>query len=225
MEHPLFGQPQPYGVAIERIRARAAAPRARRREPAARRAPVGQDALRDRAAAAERDGSGAAAVAEAIRGTRPGMYEYEIAAAAQYVNTRLGARRRRLPADRAVGATHADRPLHGEPAADPGGRDRVHGLRLGLGVLHLGHHPDLAGLGQVHRRAGEDVPLRAGGPERDHRGDEARASRSTRSRTRPRRSTRKHGYRDAFLAPGRYIGHFVGISVHDVGGISGAWAD
>ena len=35
---------------------------------------------------------GAAAVAEAIRGTRPGMYEYEIAAAAQYVNTRMGAR-------------------------------------------------------------------------------------------------------------------------------------
>ncbi|MEP6574627.1 MAG: Xaa-Pro peptidase family protein, partial [Gemmatimonadota bacterium] len=35
---------------------------------------------------------GAAAVAEAMRGTRPGMYEYEIAAAAQYVNTRMGAR-------------------------------------------------------------------------------------------------------------------------------------
>ena len=31
-------------------------------------------------------------MAEAIKGTRPGMYEYEIAAAAQYVNTRLGAR-------------------------------------------------------------------------------------------------------------------------------------
>ena len=35
---------------------------------------------------------GAAAVAEAMRGTRPGMYEYEIAAAAQYVNPRMGAR-------------------------------------------------------------------------------------------------------------------------------------
>lgn len=35
---------------------------------------------------------GAAAVGEAIRGTRPGMYEYEIAAAAQYVNVRMGAR-------------------------------------------------------------------------------------------------------------------------------------
>jgi Xaa-Pro aminopeptidase len=32
----------------------------------------------------------------------------------------------------------------------------------------------------------------------------------------------RHGYKDDFLAVGRYIGHFVGISVHDVGGISGA---
>jgi Xaa-Pro aminopeptidase len=35
---------------------------------------------------------GAAAATEAIKGTHPGMYEYEIAAAAQYVNTRMGAR-------------------------------------------------------------------------------------------------------------------------------------
>ena len=34
---------------------------------------------------------GAEATAEAIRATKPGMYEYEIAAAAQYVSTRLGA--------------------------------------------------------------------------------------------------------------------------------------
>jgi Xaa-Pro aminopeptidase len=31
----------------------------------------------------------------------------------------------------------------------------------------------------------------------------------------------RHGYRDAFMAWGRYIGHFIGISVHDVGGIGG----
>jgi Xaa-Pro aminopeptidase len=35
----------------------------------------------------------------------------------------------------------------------------------------------------------------------------------------------RHGYRSEFLGSGRYIGHFVGIAVHDVGGISGAWAD
>jgi Xaa-Pro aminopeptidase len=35
----------------------------------------------------------------------------------------------------------------------------------------------------------------------------------------------RHGYRDAFLGTNRYIGHFVGIAVHDVGGISGAWLE
>jgi Xaa-Pro aminopeptidase len=35
----------------------------------------------------------------------------------------------------------------------------------------------------------------------------------------------RHGYRDEFLGMGRYIGHFVGIAVHDVGGISGSWAE
>jgi Xaa-Pro aminopeptidase len=35
----------------------------------------------------------------------------------------------------------------------------------------------------------------------------------------------RHGYRDAFLGGGRYIGHFVGISVHDVGAISGPWLE
>jgi Xaa-Pro aminopeptidase len=34
----------------------------------------------------------------------------------------------------------------------------------------------------------------------------------------------KHGYRDQFINSGRYIGHFVGLSVHDVGDINGAWA-
>ena len=130
------------------------------------------------------------------------MYEYEIAAAAQYVSTRLGARRRRVSADRAVGPAHADRALHGEPAADAGGRDRLHGLWLGLGVLHLGHHPDLAGVGPVHRRAGEDVPLRAGGAERDHRGDEARGDAQRRSRTPRSRSTPVTATATSSSAPG-----------------------
>ena len=64
---------------------------------------------------------GAAAVAEAIKGTRPGMYEYEIAAAAQYVNTRLGARGDAFPPIVPSGPARADRPLHGQPPADAGG--------------------------------------------------------------------------------------------------------
>jgi Xaa-Pro aminopeptidase len=35
----------------------------------------------------------------------------------------------------------------------------------------------------------------------------------------------RHGYRDAFIQSGRYVGHFIGLSVHDVGGISGSWAE
>lgn len=31
----------------------------------------------------------------------------------------------------------------------------------------------------------------------------------------------RHGYRDAFHKMGRYVGHFVGISVHDVGDMFG----
>ena len=34
----------------------------------------------------------------------------------------------------------------------------------------------------------------------------------------------RYGYGEAFKSWGRYIGHFVGISVHDVGDITGAWA-
>jgi Xaa-Pro aminopeptidase len=33
----------------------------------------------------------------------------------------------------------------------------------------------------------------------------------------------KYGYLDAYNQSGRYIGHFIGLSVHDVGGISGSW--
>jgi Xaa-Pro aminopeptidase len=34
----------------------------------------------------------------------------------------------------------------------------------------------------------------------------------------------KYGYGENFESSGRYIGHFVGISVHDVGSITGPWA-
>jgi Xaa-Pro aminopeptidase len=35
----------------------------------------------------------------------------------------------------------------------------------------------------------------------------------------------RYGWRNEFLGTGRYIGHFVGISVHDVGNISGPWLE
>ncbi|HEY5725441.1 MAG TPA: Xaa-Pro peptidase family protein, partial [Methylomirabilota bacterium] len=90
LDHPVFGQPQPYAVAIERIR------QAESHLDAADVSPL-LDELRWVKTPYEierlrRSGRmGAEATAEAIRATKPGMYEYEIAAAAQYVSTRLGA--------------------------------------------------------------------------------------------------------------------------------------
>ena len=103
---------------------------------------------------------GAAAVAEAIKGTRPGMYEYEIAAAAQYVNTRLGARCRR--------ASWSTR------------NAIIAAMKPGVTIESL---RDVAAA--VYAR---------------------------------------HGYAKKFEATGRYIGHFVGISVHDVVDLVGAAA-
>ena len=90
LDHPLFGQQQPYAAAMDRIR------QAESHLEAADVSPL-LDELRWVKTPYEierlrRSGRmGAEATAEAIRGTRPGMYEYEIAAAAQYVSTRLGA--------------------------------------------------------------------------------------------------------------------------------------
>ncbi|HEU4474872.1 MAG TPA: Xaa-Pro peptidase family protein, partial [Gemmatimonadales bacterium] len=90
MDHPLFGQPQPYALAVDRIR------EAESHLAAADVSPL-LDELRWVKTPYEierlrRSGRlGAEATAEAMRATRPGMYEYEIAAAAQYVSTRLGA--------------------------------------------------------------------------------------------------------------------------------------
>ena len=91
MDHPVFGHPPMSTIAIGRIEA--ALPHLQVVDVSPK-----LDDLRWVKTAYEirrvRESGriGAAAVAEAIKGTRPGMYEYELAAAAQYVNTRLGAR-------------------------------------------------------------------------------------------------------------------------------------
>jgi len=43
-------------------------------------------------------------------------------------------------------------------------------------------------------------------------------------RTSLRTSNTRHGYRGQFQQFGRYVGHYVGLSVHDVGGTGGAGA-
>ncbi len=109
MDHPIIGYDQPYAKAIERIHLA---------QPDLALADLSPhlDELRwvktpyevERLRKSGQDRR--EAVAEAMRATRPGMYEYEIAAAAQYVSTRLGARDA-LSSHRAVGAAHRLRPL------------------------------------------------------------------------------------------------------------------
>jgi Xaa-Pro aminopeptidase len=91
MDHPVLGHEPPTSQAIERIYS--AVPHLALADVSPkldelRWVKTGYEVERLRRSGA----IGAAAVAEAIRGTRPGMYEYEIAAAAQYVNVRMGAR-------------------------------------------------------------------------------------------------------------------------------------
>jgi Xaa-Pro aminopeptidase len=115
MDHPIFGRTPAVTQAIERIHAAVPHLTVEDVSPAL-------DELRwvksryevERLRQAGR--VGAAAVAEAIKGTRPGMYEYEVAAAAQYVNTRMGARGDAFPPIVPSGPLtpivhYADRPL------------------------------------------------------------------------------------------------------------------
>ena len=163
---------------------------------------------------------GAAAVAEAIKGAHPGMYEYEIAAAAQYVNTRLGTPRRRVPADRAFGTARADRALHGQHEADAGGRAGLYGLRLRLAVLHLGYHPHLAGLGAI--QAEQEKMYRCVLEARNAIIGAMKPGVTIASLQDVAAAVyAKYGYGKEFEATGRYIGHFVGIAVHDVIDIGG----
>ena len=171
-DNPVFGHEAPLAALVERIR------RAEPQIPVADVNPL-LDSLRWIKTPYEverlrRAGAiGAAAVAEAIRGTRPGMYEYELAAAARYVNTRLGARGDAflpivaLRAQRPRCALRSQHPAHG--IRRPG----LHGLRQRLRLLRVRYHPRLAGVRPLHGGAGADVPVRARGQERDHRRDAA----------------------------------------------------
>ncbi|MEO8199735.1 MAG: Xaa-Pro peptidase family protein [Gemmatimonadota bacterium] len=166
---------------------------------------------------------GAAAVAEAIRGTRPGMYEYEIAAAAQFTNRRLGARG------------------DGFPPIVPSGPNatNVHYM--------LNHRQMLAGE-MVYLDYGSDFDyyvsdITRAWPVSGRFSDEQekmyRCILDVRNaviaamkpgvtidqlRDLAEPVYQKYGYLDAFKGTngGRYLGHFIGISVHDVIGISGA---
>ena len=223
LEHPLYGQPQPYAVAIDRLRE--ALPHLTPADVSPHldelrwiKTPYEIERLR-------RSGKiAAAAVAEAIRATKPGMYEYEIAAAAQYVNTRLGADGDGFP------------PIVPSGPLTPIVHYRENRRQLQAGeIVYMDYGSDYryytSDITRTWPVSGKFSPeqekmyrcvLEARdaiiaamkpGVTLDGLQDVAEAVYA------------RHGYRDAFMSWGRYIGHFIGISVHDVGATGGPAAE
>ena len=223
LDHPLFGQRQPYAAAIDRIR------EAESHLEAVDVSPL-LDALRWVKTPFEierlrRSGRmGAEATAEAIRGTRPGMYEYEIAAAAQYVSTRLGADGDAFP------------PIVPSGPLTPIVHYMENRRRMQAGeIVYIDYGSDWEYYTSDITRTWPVSGRFTADQEKMYRCVlEARNAIIAAMKPGATLNTLKdaaeqvyqrHGYRDAFLGSGRYIGHFVGIAVHDVGGISGAWLE
>ena len=222
MDHPVLGHEPPASQAIERIHS--AVPHLALADVSPK-----LDELRWVKTAYEverlrRAGNiGAAAVAEAIRGTRPGMYEYEIAAAAQYVNTRMGARGDAFP------------PIvpSGPLAPIVHYMDNTRQMRAGE-LVYMDYGSDFeyyaSDITRTWPVSGRFTPEQ----ERMYRCVlEARNAiiaamkpgvtiESLQEVAAPVYA--KHGYAKEFDASGRYIGHFVGIAVHDVIDIGGGAA-
>jgi Xaa-Pro aminopeptidase len=223
LDHPLFGQQQPYGAAMERIR------EAESHLETADVSPL-LDELRWVKTPYEierlrRSGRmGAEATAEAIRGTRPGMYEYEIAAAAQYVSTRLGAEGDAFP------------PIVPSGPLTPIVHYMENRRQIQAGeIVYMDYGSDWEYYTSDITRTWPVSGRFTAGQEKMYRCVlEARNAIIAAMKPGATLNTLKdaaeqvyqrHGYRDAFLGSNRYIGHFVGISVHDVGGISGPWLE
>jgi Xaa-Pro aminopeptidase len=219
MEHPLYGQPQPYGVAIERLRA--ALPHLESADVSPHldelrwvKTPYEIERLR-------KSGKiGAAAVAEAMRGTRPGMYEYEIAAAAQFVNARMGAEGDGFPPIVPSGPLTPIVHYHENRRQLQAGEI----VYMDYGSDYRYYTSDITRTWPVSGRFTPEqekmyrcvlearntiIAAMKPGVTLDTLQDAAEAIYA------------KYGYADAFKAWGRYIGHFIGISVHDVSGAGG----
>jgi Xaa-Pro aminopeptidase len=215
LDDPVFGHPPPLAGVVERIR------RAQPQLPVADVNPL-LDSLRWVKTPYEigrlrRAGSiGAAAVAEAIRGTRPGMYEYELAAAAQYVNTRLGARGDAflpiVPSGPNAPDVHYEANTRRMEAGDL--------VYLDYGSDYEYYESDITRVWPVSGRFTAEQ-------ERMYR-CVLEARNAIIAAMRPGVTIRqmqdaaepvyeRYGWKDAYLRTGRYVGHFVGISVHDVG--------
>jgi len=201
-DNPVFGHEAPIAALVERIR------RAEIKTP--------YEVERLRRAGA----IGAAALAEAIRGTRPGMYEYELAAAARYVNTRLGARGDAFLPIVPSGPNAPD--VHYEANTrrmEPG--ELVY---MDYGSDYDYYESDITRVWPVSGRFTAEQ-------ERMYR-CVLEARNAIIAVMRPGVTIRqmqdaaepvyeRYGWKDAYVRTGRYVGHFVGLSVHDVGDIFG----
>ena len=214
MDHPVLGHEPPASQAIERIHS--AVPHLALADVSPKLDELRWVKTAYEVARLRRAGDiGAAAVAEAIRGTRPGMYEYEMAAAAQYVNTRLGARGDAFP------------PIvpSGPLAPIVHYMDNTRQMRAGE-LVYMDYGSDFeyyaSDITRTWPVSGRFTPEQ----EKMYRCVlEARNAiiaamkpgvtiESLQEVAAPVYA--KHGYAKEFEASGRYIGHFVGIAVHDV---------
>jgi Xaa-Pro aminopeptidase len=219
LDHPIMGYEQPYAKAVERIRL------AQPELPTADLSPH-LDELRWVKTPYEierlrKSGKiGAEAVAEAMRATRPGMYEYEVAAAAQYVSTRLGARdafRPIVPSGPLTVFLHYQENRRQMKAGEI--------VYMDYGSEWEYYNSDITRTWPVGGKfsAEQEKMYRCVLEARNAIIAAMKPGVTINSLQDVAQPVyEKYGYKDDFLALGRYIGHFVGISVHDVVGISGA---
>ena len=176
------------------------------------------------------------AIMEAMRDARPGMYEYELQADAEFVFKKYGAYG---PSYFALIATGTNTPLLALPPEHrdaAGRRPRAVRLRAGLQVLPVGRDARVSGQRPLHAAAARvlhDLPAALSGADDVDQGarDAARhhQGRGRRRWTRSSASYHVHGRRGSrrrrrrsssaiARARANSLGHSVGMEVHDVGG-------
>lgn len=222
MDHPVLGHEPPVSQAIERIHS--AVPHLTLADVSPK-----LDELRWVKTAYEverlrRSGAiGAAAVAEAIRGTHPGMYEYEVAAAAQYVNVRMGARGDAFPPIVPSG------PLAPIVHYMDNRRQMQAGelVYMDYGSDYEYYNSDITRTWPVSGRftAEQEKMYRCVLEARNAIIAAMKPGSTIESLQEVAAPVyARHGYTKEYEASGRYIGHFVGIAVHDVVDIVGGAA-
>ena len=94
---------------------------------------------------------------EAIRFARPGLFEYQVQAAMEYVWREGGSRRNGYPSIVASGRKRLHPPLRRKRSGDRGWRPGSDRRRLRNRLLLFGHHPYLSCQRSLHRTAESDL--------------------------------------------------------------------